>query len=355
MKIRLLLFALPFFALFITSFIVVDNQMDALSKNEIANDTIQFFTPSGWPTPKYNFEKNPLTTKGIKLGRALFYDNLLSRDTTVSCASCHLSYTNFTHIDHSLSHGIEDRIGTRNTLSIMNAAWQETFMWDGGVSHLDVQPLAPLTSPHEMDMEMKEVIERLKASDKYKTMFKEAFGKDKEISGYYLFRAMSQFMLTFNTYNSKYDKIMRKDSNVVFSEREQKGLEVFRKNCESCHQEPLFTNNSFQNNGLKIDTTLNDMGRMKITGSADDSLKFRVPSLRNITVSYPYMHDGRFKNLQTVLLHYSNKVVDSKTTSPLLKGGIEMTEDEKRNLIIFLKTLTDMKFLRNKDFTYPRD
>jgi len=321
----------------------------------VPNDTLTLEVPQGWPEPFYDFSKNPLTKKGIALGRKLFYDEKLSRDSSISCAGCHLSYTNFTHIDHKLSHGIEDRIGTRNTLSIMNPAWQKTFMWDGGITHLDVQPLAPLTSPHEMDMDVEVLMKRLKTSKEYQFLFKEAFDGEGEISGYYLFRAMSQFMLTFNTYNSKYDKVMRNEDGVVCTEREQKGLEVFRENCASCHQEPLFTNNEFENNGLPLSPYLKDGGRIKITKNPTDSLKFRVPSLRNIEVSYPYMHDGRFKNLQSILLHYTNGIVESETLAPQLKGGIELTEDEKRNLVIFLKTLTDVSFLRNKNLAYPRN
>jgi cytochrome c peroxidase len=318
------------------------------------NDTLTFHVPDGWPEPTYDFEKNPLTTNGIALGRKLFYDDILSRDSTVSCAFCHLSYTNFTHIDHRLSHGIEDRIGTRNTLSIMNVAWQKTFMADGGVTNLDVQPLAPLTSSFEMDMDPDELIERLELSKVYPELFKRAFGEDAEVSGYYMFRAMSQFMLTLNTYNSKYDKVMRKEEGVHFTENEQKGLDVFRAKCASCHQEPLFTNGTFQNNGLAIDTNLNDGGRIKITKNLDDSLKFRVPSLRNIEVSYPYMHDGRYKNLQMVLFHYTNGIKESETLAPELKKGLELKEDDKRNLVMFLKTLTDVQFLRKKDHAYPR-
>lgn len=319
------------------------------------NDTIDFFIPEGWPVPEYDFEKNPLTKNGIALGRKLFYETMLSRDSSISCASCHLSFTNFTHIDHKVSHGINDRIGTRNSLSIMNVAWQKTFMWDGGISHLDMQPLGPLSSPDEMDITLKTVVKRLQESEKYKLLFNEAFGDSSNISGYYFLRALSQFMLTFNTYNSKYDQVMRKEEGVAFSASESKGLITFRNNCASCHQEPLFTNGSFENNGLPLDEKFKDGGRIKITGNPSDSLKFRVPSLRNIEVSYPYMHDGRFKNLQTVLFHYSNGISDSETLAEGLKGGIQLSEDEKRNLVAFLKTLTDVQFIRNKEFTYPRD
>ncbi len=317
------------------------------------DDTLTFVVPEGWPQPLYDFDKNPLTKNGIALGRKLFYDDMLSRDSTVSCAFCHLSYTNFTHIDHKLSHGIEDRIGTRNTLSIMNLAWYNTFMWDGGITNLDVQPLAPLTSFFEMDMDPDELITRLESSSEYPKLFKQAFGKDADVSGYYMFRAMSQFILTLNTYNSKYDKVMRKEAGATFTEREQKGLEVFRAKCASCHKEPLFTDGTFRNNGLAVDTNLNDGGRIKITRNIDDSLKFKVPSLRNIEVSYPYMHDGRYKSLQMILFHYSNGITDSKTLDPALKKGLNMGEDDKRNLIIFLKTLTDISFIRNKAHADP--
>lgn len=319
------------------------------------DDTLNFKVPEGWPKPVYDFEKNPLTKNGIALGRQLFYETNISRDSSISCSSCHLSYTNFTHIDHRVSHGIEDRLGTRNSLSIMNVAWQNTFMWDGGISHLDVQPLGPLTAPAEMDIDLKTVINRLKSSKKYEILFKKAFGTDVEITGYYFLRAMSQFMLTFNTYNSKYDKVMREESGVTFTESEEQGLQTFRTNCASCHQEPLFTNSSFQNNGLSINPLLNDGGRIKITGIKTDSLKFRVPSLRNIEVSYPYMHDGRFKNLQSVLFHYSNGITESATLAENLRGGIKLSETEKRNLVAFLKTLTDLDFIKNKAFTYPRE
>lgn len=344
-------FILTWVSVFLFSF--RNSQTVTVIDLNIENDTILFYVPKGWPSPIYDFEKNPMTTKGIALGRKLFYSTLLSRDSSISCAACHLSYTNFTHIDHRLSHGINDRIGTRNTLSIMNPAWQKTFMWDGGINHLDVQPLAPLTSHQEMDMDLNELLKRLQASPDFVLLFKQAFGEASEITNKTVLKSLSQFMLTFNTYNSKYDQVMRKEEGVNFTEREEKGLTVFRTNCSSCHQEPLFSSNTFQNNGLPIDPTLNDGGRIKITGNPQDSLKFRVPSLRNIEVSYPYMHDGRFRNLQSVLFHYTNGISDSETLAPQLKNGLQLSEDDKRNLIIFLKTLTDSKFLRNKELAYP--
>ena len=136
---------------------------------------IPFFVPEGWPEPHYDFEKNPLTQSGINLGRKLFYDEKLSRDSTISCASCHLSYTGFTHIDHLLSHGVEGRIGNRNTQTIVNPAWQKSFMWDGGVNHLDMQPLAPLQNENEMDNTLENIITYLKSSPEYGVLFGKAF------------------------------------------------------------------------------------------------------------------------------------------------------------------------------------
>jgi cytochrome c peroxidase len=319
------------------------------------SDTLAFLIPEGWPEPHYNFEESPVTKEGFVLGRKLFYDPKLSKDSTISCSNCHLSFTNFTHVDHALSHGIDGRIGNRNTLSIINPAWQKTFMWDGGVNHLEVQPLGPLENPVEMDHSLEGVVKRLKQTKTYPQLYKNAFGYNAEITGQYTLKALAQFMVTFTSANSKYDKVMRKEEGVAFNEREEKGLQVFRKKCASCHQEPLFTNGSFQNNGLSVDTFLNDLGRYNITKDNADSLKFRVPTLRNIEVSYPYMHDGRFKSLQMVLFHYTSGISKSSALAMELKKPLNLTEDDKRNLIYFMKTLTDMEFLRNKDFAFPRN
>ena len=319
----------------------------------IPADTIKFNVPKGWPKPIYDFKENPLTESKVKLGRKLFYDPMLSKDSTISCSTCHLSYTNFTHIDHALSHGIDGKIGNRNTLSIINSAWQTTFMWDGGINHIEVQPLAPLTSAVEMESSLPIVVDRIKNIGEYRALFEIAFGSS-EITGQRVLKALSQFMLTFTSSNSKYDKVMRQEIGVKFSESEQKGYDLFKQNCASCHKEPLFTSQSFENNGLEVDTLLNDFGRMKITKNPKDSIKFRVPTLRNIEVSYPYMHDGRYRNLQMVIFHYTNNIKNSSTLSPQLKNKMLLSEIDKRNLIAFLKTLTDVSFLRNKDFAYPR-
>lgn len=304
-------------------------------------DPVPLKYPKTWPAPTYNFTKNPLTRQGIELGRQLFYDPILSRDSSVSCSNCHLSYTAFTHVDHALSHGIHDRIGTRNSPALMNLAWGRNFMWDGAANHLDVQALAPISSPVEMDETIENVVQKLGRESRYKALFHRAFG-DSTVTGERLLKALSQFELTLISANSKYDRAMAGTDS--FTLQEQNGYRLFQQNCARCHAEPFFTNHGFEKNGLPIDTTLNDYGRMAITQLPADSLKFKVPTLRNIEFSYPYMHDGRFRRLREVLNHYAqNKEL-----------GIELTANEKVDLTAFLLTLTDREFLFNAGFAFPR-
>jgi cytochrome c peroxidase len=309
-------------------------------------------TPSGWPEPVYNFRKNPLDSATVQLGRVLFYDPVLSSDSLVSCASCHSPYNAFTHVDHALSHGVKDRIGTRNSPVLINLAWGKSFMWDGAVNHLDMQALAPLENHLEMDETLSHVLQKIGRREKYRQLFKNAFHTE-TITGERFLKAISQFMLTLVSSDSKYDRVMRHEAGIHFTDQESKGYTLFKQHCASCHTEPLFTNQTFQNNGLAMDSLLQDFGRMKITQKSSDSLKFKVPTLRNIDRSAPYMHDGRYRSLQMVLFHYSSDIHSSPTLAPELKKGIDLSEEDKRNLIAFLKTLTDPVFLKNKQFQYP--
>lgn len=305
-----------------------------------------------FPPTHYDFSKNPSSDAIIFLGRNLFYDPILSADNTISCASCHSSFNAFAHTDHDLSHGINDQIGNRNAPALFNLAWQSTFMWDGAIHHLDVQALAPISHPKEMGSSLQEVIKKLENSGKYKALFFKAY-QDSLISTERIFKSLAQFQLSLISMNSKYDSVMRKQAK--FTEQENAGYQLFQKNCNSCHKEPLFSDYSFKNNGLAVDPTLDDWGRYGITKQASDSLLFKVPSLRNLSYSYPYMHDGRFKTLRQVLNHYVNEIVKHPTLSKELIQGVELSSNEKVDLIAFLLTLNDKSFVFNPAFSFPKE
>ena len=318
----------------------------------VKNEEVFFEYPEYWPKPVYNFSKLSMTEEEFQLGRHLFYDPLLSRDETISCASCHLQATGFTHVDHDLSHGIEGRIGTRNSISIMNLAWNTSFMWDGGVNHIEVQSLAPISSENEMDSSLATIVEKLNKSEKYNSLFENAY-RDSIVTGQKILLALTQFVVMLNTYNSKYDKYIRNEKGGEFTMQEKNGLAIFKNNCASCHTEPLFTNNEFHNNGLTLDPYLKDFGRMLITNKSEDSLKFKVPTLRNIQFTPPYMHDGRFETLKAVITHYNSGITHSITLAEDLKNNLELTHKEEVDLLVFLRTLTDKEFLFNNRFSYP--
>ena len=318
----------------------------------ISNDWVAFVYPDYFPTPVYNFSNNQLTNSKIELGRVLFYDPILSKDNTISCASCHSPFNAFAHTDHDLSHGINDQIGTRNAPALFNLAWQKSFMWDGAINHLDMQALAPIAHPKEMNESMDNVVMKLQNSDRHTTLFKEAFDDDK-ITGAKILKALSQFQLTLVSSNSKYDQV--KIGTAEFTLQEENGYQLFKQNCNTCHQEPLFSSYEFANNGLPVDPTLNDFGKYTVTKQSKDSLQFKIPSLRNLSYSYPYMHDGRFKKLNEVLNHYLNLDTKNKTLSKPLRQSIEMTSNEKIDLIAFLLTLDDKQFVFNEKHRFPRN
>jgi cytochrome c peroxidase len=313
--------------------------------------SIYLEVPNGWPKPVYDFSKNPLTEEAFQLGRNLFYDPILSRDSTISCASCHLHQTGFTHVDHQLSHGIDGKIGTRNSLALINLAWSKNFMWDGGINNLEVQAINPITSPNEMDEKLENVVTKLQNSPKYRNLFAKAFG-DEKVTSQRLLKALAQFTVMLKSSNSKYDKVMRKEEQ--YNEREQRGYDLFKTNCASCHKEPLFSNDRFEKNGLSVDVTLNDLGRIKITDKKEDYLRFKVPTLRNIQFTFPYMHDGRFKTLTEVVKHYNSLEHDKNFPRELAKP-MNLSDNDRVDLVLFLKTLTDKEFLSDKRFSYPKE
>ncbi|CCG99993.1 cytochrome c peroxidase [Fibrella aestuarina BUZ 2] len=322
-----------------------------------AQPEVLFQQPANFPKPVYALDQNQPTEAGFRLGRALFYDGLLSRDGSIACVECHNQAYAFTHHQHDVSHGIDNRVGTRNSLPLQNLAWQSSFFWDGGVHDLDLVPIAPIENPVEMDEQSTNVIAKLRKSPKYPPLFKAAFGTD-DINGPRFLQALSQFMLTLVSANSRYDKWVRKEPGGTLTDDELAGLTVFRAKCSGCHAGELFTDNSFRNNGLFIQGS-QDLGRAHVTERAQDRYRFKVPSLRNVEKTLPYMHDGRFYSLEAVMNHYADNVQPTENLDPLLqpagqaKPGIALTTNEKRQLIAFLKTLTDDQFLRDSRFVEP--
>ena len=314
------------------------------------NTPIPFRVPKGFPPPVYNFQKNPLTRAGFALGRKLFYDGKLSIDGNFPCSSCHQQFAAFATYEHRLSHGFNNQFSYRNAPGLFNLAWQTAFHWDGGINHLEVQPLAPMLDPHEMAETLGQVIDKLKEDKQYPALFNKAFGSP-EITSQRILRALAQFTVSLVSADSKYDKVKRGEA--VFNQYEKPGYAIFQQKCAGCHKEPLFTDLSYRNTGLAVDSTLQDYGRMRITGKKEDSLKFKVPSLRNVYLTFPYGHDGRFPTISDVLEHYNKGVIPSATLDTSLRNGILLSNNDKFYLIQFLGTLTDTAFVHNPLYGDP--
>jgi cytochrome c peroxidase len=308
--------------------------------------------PDGFPEPTYTFENNPLTEQGFQLGRKLFYDGRLSRDGNFPCASCHQQFAAFSTFDHNLSHGFNNAFTTRNAPALFNLAWEKEFHHDGGINNIEVQPLAPITAPNEMAETLDNIINKLNADEEYRKMFAAAFG-DETINTQRILKALAQFTASIVSADSKYDRVMK--GKARFDDFEQRGYTLFKAKCSTCHPEPLFTDHSYRNIGLPLDPYLLDVGRMRITNDPADSLKFKVPSLRNINLTYPYMHDGRFYGLTECVSHYRKEnLTMSSTLDPQLANGIALSDPDVTDLVFFLRTLTDSTLLSDPRFAQPQ-
>lgn len=311
----------------------------------------EFKVPAHFPPPTYTFDNNPITEAGFELGRKLFFDPLLSRDGSVSCNNCHISATAFADSPaHPISIGVDNRLGIRNAPSLANMAFFPEFFWDGGVTHLDFVAINAIEAEFEMDETVENVVAKLNANSEYPALFQEAFGIS-EITLPYTLHALSQFMNLMVSDQSRYDQFVRGEQGVL-SALEQEGMTIFRQKCGSCHDGELFTDFSYRNNG--VDSTFADTGRNRITALDSDIGKFRVPSLRNVGLTSPYMHHARFSTLEEVLDHYASGVVYSETLDESLiqsNGlGIDLTSQDKEAIIAFLHTLTDTNFTRDTLF-----
>lgn len=305
--------------------------------------------PNTWPKPNYYFINNPLTTEGIFLGRKLFYDGILSKDGNFACNECHAQPASFGTLNHDLSHGYGNTHNTRNAPTLQNLAWQTSFRWDGGTNSIEQLILQHLNHPNEMGEKTEDVLKKLRAHNEYPQLFRDAFGTG-EISSDRLTKSITQFVLTLINSKSKYDLVT--EGKASFNVSENAGYAIFKAKCNSCHTEPLFTDLQYRNTGLPLNYLL-DFGRKNITNLSSDSLKFKVPTLRNTEVSGYYTHDGRFQSVLDVLEHYRSGVANGPTTDVLVKNKIPLTNSEMGQLTSFLFTLTDTTLTKGKKFSAP--
>ncbi|MBK6994650.1 MAG: cytochrome-c peroxidase [Lewinellaceae bacterium] len=312
-----------------------------------------FKSPDNFP-PFFDPADNPTTLEGIALGRKLFYDPILSGDNTQACADCHRQENAFTD-PRQFSIGIDGIAGKRNSMSLVNIAWQHRLFWDGRVHGLENQALRPIQDPVEMHESLENAVAELQARPDYTEMFWLAFGTE-TVDTSLIAKALSQFERTFISFNSKYDRWkLGQDS---MTESELLGMEAFFENdrggCAQCHSfGAIFSDFQFRNNGL--DSLPTDLGRFAVTGALLETGAFKTSSMRNIEYTAPYMHDGRFATLEEVLEFYNTGFHLGPYTDHamynLVKG--RLSETDKADIIAFLKTLSEPEFLTNAAFKKP--
>ena len=339
-------------ALLILSVIVISYLLGACQKADNPNNLtlVAQEIPEGFPAPVYRFADNPLNKEEIELGRQLFYDGRLSLDGNYPCSSCHQQLAAFGTYQHDRSHGYNGSHTLRNAPVLFNLAWQNKFHWDAQFKSLFEEAAQPITGHIEMAESFNGVIDKIQKDADYRDQFKKIF-RTQFISPEHILKALAQFTGTLISANSKYDRY--KKGQASFTPQEENGYQVYLAHCKSCHPEPMFTDYTLRNIGLPVDTFLNDYGRMRITHDPKDSLKFKVPTLRNVYVSANFMHDGRFNTLSQCLKHYRTGVQQSPTLDPALTNGIQLTDSEADNLALFLRTLTDSTFLQDDRYSKP--
>lgn len=313
--------------------------------------------PAKFPKPIIPAD-NPLTVAGVKLGRKLFYDKRLSINNQLSCAGCHKPHLAFAD-DARYSTGAEGAIGTINAPSLINMTWYSRFFWDGRAKSLEEQVLEPIQNPIEMHETLAGVVAKVQADVQYGTLFKKAFGSS-TVTAERIAKAIAQFERTMiSGGTSTYDRFLQSGNPKVFTEEEYEGYLLFFSetgDCFHCHGGALTTSTKFENNGLE--STIDSTGIGPVIHNSDSDGMFQVPTLRNAVFTAPYMHDGRFNTLEEVIEHYNSGLQDSRTLHPKLKikvdeGGLQLTEEQKKQLLAFLKTMTDTAFLTRSDLQQP--
>ncbi len=346
-----------------------DKNIDIIDDNDLTNiahspKSFELKIPANFPKMDIPAD-NPMTVEGIDLGRRLFYDPILSRDSTLSCSGCHLSKAGFTD-NFATSKGVDGINGTRSSMSLENIGFvNKGLFWDGRVITLEEQALLPIEDPVEMHNIWEKAVVKLQKHKDYPTLFRKAFNisTKTEISKTHVVKAIAQFERTLISGNSKFDKIYKREE--YFTDDELTGFELFFNasgapdaQCGHCHASPFMNSNDYFNNGLDSSKTLRDfkdLGRGSFTGKLFDNGKFRAPTLRNIELTAPYMHDGRFKTLEEVVEHYASGGHYADNIDPFIPQikDIKLSAKQKRQIILFMKTLTDTSFTNNPAFQNP--
>ncbi len=299
--------------------------------------------PSYIPKP---IEKISLNSHKVSLGKQLFFDKNLSSNKKVSCATCHNPKLAFADDTPLSPKGVSNSLLERHSPALFNLAWQNDFFWDGGAPNLRSQVIAPLIASNEMNSKITDILSYLNSKNSYKEQFNTIYKSPPKIA--YILDAIAEYEFSITSFNSKYDATKR--GEIQLTKIEKHGYQLYKINCASCHTEGLFSDYQYRNNGLDETITsfsgLEDVkrGRNRITHLEKDIQKYKTPSLRNLSLTPPYMHDGRYDNLEEVLNHYSHKIKNSKTLSTKIPSqGFSFTKLEKLSLITFLKTLNDVE------------
>ncbi|OWP83608.1 cytochrome-c peroxidase [Flavobacterium davisii] len=319
--------------------------IEPIPVSEFDNPEILIQIPKNFPPLNSFFLHNKPTKYGVQLGEKLFNEKRLSSNNSVSCATCHIQENAFTD-KKTKAIGILGRIGLRNTPPIQNLAFMNFYMWDGNELELEHQPIVPIITKEEMGSSILEIITKIQEDKEYQDLFKKAYGDDK-ITQERIFKSIAQYEYTLISSNSKYDKVMKKEQK--FTLNEEKGYEIFQQKCANCHASELFTDQTFRNIGFPLNPNNDEVGRARVTGKKEDIHAFRVPSLRNIEYTAPYGSFGQFTSLKEVLDYFDNGVLNADNLDPILKNKnnkIALTEEEKSNLIYFMKTLSDPIFIK---------
>ena len=344
---------------------IIGCQSDDDIEDAVFDDTPYIVDIGHLPMPEWPAD-NPLTVEGVKLGKMLFFDPLLSKDGSQACASCHRQPDGFSD-SLQFSIGVEGLPGKRQAMPIFNMAWHKNeFFWDGRAEKLRDQAILPIQDPLEMNETLDNVLAKLSSEKEYRSQFIRAFG-DETVSEDRVALALEQFMLSIVSHDSKYDRWLK--GEVQLTESEERGRVLFETeynpffpdqsgaDCAHCHGGLNFENDLYMNNGLDTDADITDIGREEVTMNPRDRGKFKVPSLRNIAVTFPYMHDGRFATLEEVIDHYNEGIKESRTADPTVLNtkdtGLFLDDQDKQDLINFMHTLTDYTFLNNPEYADP--